>query len=75
VVLRFFEAGGTLRKAISVIKKRTGIQEVAIREYQLFPEGLRVGPPLLQLQGILSGVPAYTGRQEPLLPSGNDAVG
>jgi circadian clock protein KaiC len=75
VVLRFFEAGGTLRKAISVIKKRTGVHELAIREYQLFPEGMRVGPPLLQLQGVLSGVPAYTGPQEPLLGNSPDAAG
>lgn len=75
VVLRFFEAAGTVRKAISVIKKRTGVHELTIREYQLFPEGMRVGPPLLQLQGVLSGLPLYTGPQEPLLKDGGHAVG
>lgn len=75
VVLRFFEAGGTVRKAISVIKKRTGTHELAIREYQLFPEGMRVGPPLLQLRGVLSGLPTYSGPQEPLLDGEGDAVG
>ena len=46
VLLRFFEAGGALRKAVSVVKKRTGMHELAIREYQMFPHGIRVGPPL-----------------------------
>lgn len=73
VVLRFFEAGGTVRKAISVIKKRTGVHELAIREYQLFPEGMRVGPPLLELQGVLSGLPTYAGPHEPLLGGGKSA--
>ena len=75
VLLRFFEAAGELRKAISVIKKRTGVHELAIREYQLFPHGMRVGPPLLDLQGVLTGVPIYTGSHEALIGSKSDAVG
>lgn len=75
VLLRFFEAAGQLRKAISVIKKRTGIHELAIREYQLFPHGIRVGPPLLDLQGVLTGVPSYTGPHEALIGSRGDETG
>jgi circadian clock protein KaiC len=67
VLLRFFEAGGELRKAISVVKKRTGVHELAIREYRLFPNGLHVGPPLLNLQGVLTGLPTYTGPRENLM--------
>jgi circadian clock protein KaiC len=48
---------------------------MAIREYQLFPEGMRVGPPLLELQGVFSGVPTYPGPKEPLLGGKGDAVG
>jgi circadian clock protein KaiC len=75
VLLRFFEAAGEVRKAISVIKKRTGLHDRAIREYQLSPQGLRVGPPLLELQGVFTGVPAYAGPQEQLIGGGGDAAG
>jgi circadian clock protein KaiC len=75
VLLRFFEASGEVRKAISVIKKRTGVHGLAIREYQLFPNGLQVGPPLLDLQGVLTGVPTYTGSRERLIGSIGDAAG
>ena len=43
LLLRHFEAGGTLRKAISVLKKRTGTHESAIRELRLGAEGITVG--------------------------------
>ena len=74
MLLRFFEAKGEIRKAISVIKKRTGVHELAIREYQLFPNGLQVGPPLLNLQGVLTGVPTYTGSQKQLIDSRGNAA-
>ncbi len=75
VLLRFFETAGEVRKAISVIKKRTGVHDPAIREYQLSPHGLRVGPPLMELQGVFTGVPAYSGPQERLIGGGGDAAG
>ena len=59
VLLRFFEAAGEL-KAISVIKKRTGLHQLAIREYQLFPRGLRVLQPLMYLDGVLTGAPRHS---------------
>jgi circadian clock protein KaiC len=67
VLLRFFEAGGEVRKAISVVKKRSGLHEFSIREYQLSSKGLRVGPVLLEFQGVLTGTPSYTGTVAPLL--------
>ena len=56
VVLRYFEFEGRLRKAISVLKKRSGAHEETIREFELGAEGIRIGPPLSQMEGVLSGV-------------------
>jgi circadian clock protein KaiC len=67
VLLRFFEAGGEVRKAISVVKKRSGMHEFSIREYRLTPEGVQVGPVLLEFQGVLTGTPSYIGTVAPLL--------
>lgn len=67
MLLRFFEAGGEVRKAISVVKKRTGIHELAIREFRLFPDGMKVGPRLKEFQGVLTGVPSYRGAADRLL--------
>ena len=51
MLLRFFEAGGEVRKAISVVKKRNRLR-VLDTEYQLSSEGVRVGPVLLEFQGV-----------------------
>lgn len=67
VLMRFFEAEGEVRKAISVVKKRTGVHENAIRELKLGPDRIQVGGPLKEFQGILTGVPQYTGAVQPLL--------
>jgi circadian clock protein KaiC len=67
VLFRFFEANGQIRKAISVVKKRTGHHETAIRELKIGPERLHVGEPLTDFQGILTGVPRYIGSASPLL--------
>ncbi len=67
VLLRFFEAEGQVRKAISVVKKRTGAHENSIRELKLGPDRIQVGEPLRQFQGILTGVPQYIGPLKPLL--------
>jgi circadian clock protein KaiC len=61
ILLRYFEAAGEVRKAISVVKKRSGLHEPSIREYRLSSEGVQVGPMLLEFQGILAGTPTYTG--------------
>ncbi len=57
VVLRYFEHAGTLRKAISALKKRTGVHEGAIREIWFDAQGIHLSEPLLKLHGILTGVP------------------
>ncbi|HZR22369.1 MAG TPA: ATPase domain-containing protein, partial [Vicinamibacterales bacterium] len=67
IMLRFFEAAGEVRKAISVVKKRTGLHENSIRELRIGPDRVRVGPPLREFHGILTGVPQYTGPSQPFL--------
>jgi circadian clock protein KaiC len=67
VLFRFFEASGRIRKAISVVKKRTGTHETAIRELQIGLHRIHVGEPLTAFHGILTGVPQYVGSPQPLL--------
>jgi circadian clock protein KaiC len=67
ILFRFFEAFGSVRKAISVVKRRTGAHETSIREYAVGPERIRVGPPLVDFHGVLTGVPQYRGGESPLL--------
>jgi len=67
LMLRYFEFGGTVRRALSVVKKRSGRHEHTIREFQLSSQGLVVGPPLNDFHGVFSGTPSYTGSGEPLL--------
>jgi len=61
VLLRFFEAGGRIRKAISVIKNRSGKHEETIRELRIDSHGLQVGEPLTEFQGVLTGTPEFVG--------------
>ncbi|MGA0607473.1 ATPase domain-containing protein [Phenylobacterium sp. VNQ135] len=67
LLLRYFEARGSVRRAVSVIKKRGGQHEKTIREYQIGDEGISVGPPLTEFQGILRGVPDFVGPQHGLI--------
>ncbi|MEN3339654.1 MAG: circadian clock protein KaiC [Acidobacteriota bacterium] len=67
VLFRFFEAEGMVRKAISVVKKRTGAHETTIREFAIGPDRIRVGEPLSQFHGVMTGVPQYRGTSGPLL--------
>jgi len=64
LLLRYFEAQGKLRKAISVMKKRVGSHEESIRELRISNSGVQVGEPLTEFQGILTGVPNYAGPQK-----------
>ena len=61
IITRFFEALGTIRKAISIIKKRSGPHEGSVRELVMSAGGVTVGPPLSEFQGVLTGVPSYLG--------------
>lgn len=65
VLLRFFENQGMVRRALSVMKKRTGTHESTIREFQTGPERLHVGKALSEFQGVLTGVPQYLGGAAP----------
>jgi circadian clock protein KaiC len=72
LLLRYFEAGGAVRKAISVVKKRSGEHETTIRELGFHSGGLRVGEPLREFQGVLAGRPTYVGESGPLMRPEND---
>ena len=67
ILLRYFEAAGRVRRAISVIKKRTSAHEDTIREYRIGRRGIMLGEPLMNFQGVLRGVPELVGKDEPLL--------
>ena len=57
ILLRYFEVRGTVRRAISVVKRRAGDHEKSIRELTISDSGLHVGDPLTRFQGVLTGVP------------------
>jgi circadian clock protein KaiC len=67
ILLRYFEALGSVRRAMSIIKKRTGAHEPTIRAYRIGNGGLTIGAPLVGFQGVLSGVPTYVGENNSLL--------
>ena len=67
VMLRYFEFAGQVRRALSIVKKRSGRHEHTIREFQLTPNGIQLGPPLVNFTGVFSGTPRYTGDSGPLL--------
>ncbi|HZS16403.1 MAG TPA: ATPase domain-containing protein [Candidatus Udaeobacter sp.] len=72
VILRFFEAAGEVKQSIAVIKKRSGRHEKTIREFKLEPgKGIRIGEPLREFQGVLTGIPVFQGAAEKMLSSGN----
>jgi circadian clock protein KaiC len=74
LLLRYFENAGRVYKAISVIKKRTGHHEEAIRELRFTSKGIQVGQELTQFQGVLTGVPQYIGKQSELLDNTNGTI-
>jgi circadian clock protein KaiC len=67
ILLRFFEAAGRVRQAISVVKKRHGFHERTLREMKLGPQGMEIGDVLEEFEGVLTGVPRYHGKSEHLL--------
>lgn len=64
ILMRYFEANGRVRRALSVVKKRTGEHEDTIREYQISNKGMTVGPVLQTFHGVLRGVPTFVGSQD-----------
>ena len=67
MLLRYFEQEGRIHKAISLVKKRIGRHEDTIRELKLDSSGVRVGPPLTNFRGVLTGVPAFQGKTTEML--------
>lgn len=67
LLLRFFEAFGELKRALSVVKKRTGAHEASIREYTIDQQGIRVGDALRSFSGVMTGVPTFLGEAQDLL--------
>jgi circadian clock protein KaiC len=69
VLFRYFEAHGNIYKAVSVAKSRITPHEASIREFGLGPDGVMVGEPLQDFEGVLTGLPAYRGAT-PLMAKG-----
>jgi len=67
ILLRYFEAFGEVRQAVSLLKRRTGSHERSVRELRMGPEGLRVGQEIRDFQGVLTGRLEYSGAAEPLM--------
>jgi circadian clock protein KaiC len=64
LLVRYFEAFGAIRRALSVVKKRSGPHEVLVREMTIAaPQGIRIGEPLDGFQGILAGRPSFAGSE------------
>jgi len=70
VCLRYFEAAGEVKQSLAVIKKRSGHHEKTIREFKLVSgKGIRIGQPLKEFQGVLTGVPVFHGGAKEMLPA------
>ena len=67
ILMRYFEVNGSVRQAVSVVKKRSGDHERTIRECRVSHGGLDLGEPLREFQGVLTGVPTYVGGTVPLM--------
>lgn len=65
ILLRYFEAHGEVRRAVSVVKKRSGKHETTIREFKIGTGGIKLGEPLTAFTGVLVGVPTFTGASLP----------
>jgi len=71
ILTRFFEAFGKVKKAISIIKKRTGEHEETLREFKMGPGGIKVGKVLEEFSGIFSGIPKFTGTASKIMEEDN----
>ena len=61
LLTRFFEARGAMKKALSVVKKRSGAHEDTIRELRMSQRGVEIGPALVDFEGVMTGVPRFLG--------------
>jgi circadian clock protein KaiC len=71
ILLRYFEALGRVKRAVSIIKKRTGEHEDTIREFRIGRGGLSMGAPVTGFQGVLRGVPLFVGDAPDILSAGS----
>jgi circadian clock protein KaiC len=60
VLLRYYEHRGEVKRALSVFKRRAGAHERTIRDIEFSARGIKVGKPLTEFRGVLTGVPEYT---------------
>jgi circadian clock protein KaiC len=67
LLLRFFEHAGQIKKAVSVLKKRVGRHESTIRELSMDGQGIRIGDPLKEFEGVLTGIPQFKGSATSML--------
>jgi circadian clock protein KaiC len=75
VSLRYFEVAGEVKQALAMVKKRSGFHERSIREFKLTSgEGIQIGGPLKQFQGVLSGMPSFQGRARQMMKAANVAI-
>ena len=73
ILFRYYEAEGEVKQLVSVVKKRNGRHERSIREFTLGDDGIRIGEPLKQFQGVLTGTPFMIGGDVTARPVGPDA--
>lgn len=73
ILFRYFEFRGQVRRAVSVVKKRSGPHEPTIRELHMTEHGIQVGGPLEEFSGVLAGVPTFSGNPTDLVKGGRDA--
>jgi len=66
ILFRYYESQGRLNKAVSVVKKRSGVHENAIRDFKMSGDGIAVGEALNKFHGVLSGIPSLEGINRPL---------
>jgi circadian clock protein KaiC len=74
LLLRYFEYAGSVRQAVSVVKKRSGFHERTIRESRVEAGGFHVGEPLTAFRGVLTGLPEYHGPEAPLMIPDNPRI-
>src|SRR4051794_7714226 len=72
-LFRYFEHAGAVHRALSVVKKRGAKHEMTIRELRVTAEGVRLGEPLREFRGVLTGEPHYVGPAQSVMPPGADA--
>jgi circadian clock protein KaiC len=74
VMLRYFEVQGTVRRAIAVVKKRSGRHEHSVREFSLSDNGIQLGPPTAGFIGVLAGSPHFTAAPVVNSADGHDGI-